>query len=619
VEKKSVHLFLIISLASVILQAAVIWSLDFINTRGSSYADITDGNVDAAEIPHNKPLILSLPAGADSSYSFSITSDRRQALSLLFEDAHAPYRLFIQGTLAGQNTFPKEQAYRPEIGYSVFPVMGPEYLYTQDEVDGEPAMTGSLGSLITLERKTPPFKPSSQALFYLGTSETIDKLVQVRSMYVSALCICFVLILLASSIVYLKYRTDYMFFTLLISLVSVLKSLIVGDMPFPGGFAGITPENMFYWDSITGIVNFLLSQLLCFRLFQFRMKKSHLYLYISVFLIAETAYIVFHYLPLMVGMHGIGVLLILYTGAYAYKRGVPQSVLLLFTYSIFSATVVYRFLITFIWFPRGYVSEIVFSPQLGNLLYLAAFLFSVIMIYSHRLKDLEKQQKLLERITLFRGINHDLKLPLSVIKLNAQMLKAYETTAREKDEISSTILEATTELEGLSSNINGFLMAEKPPELHSSTAIYEHLEQLARHYSHRAEQEQIDFTLILPPQDAVVAIDFHHFDRMMQNLVDNAFKYTASPGFIRVGCTIGKVVRIVIEDSGIGMTRDEVANACEPLYRAESSRNTEGSGLGLSVVQSIVDGIQGSLKIQSTPGKGTTIIIVLPVAGQKAR
>jgi len=623
VEGKSGQLLLSILLASVLLQVAVIWSLDFINTHGSVHADITNGTVDASEIPSGKPLILSLPVGLDSSYSFGITSEHRRVLSLLFEDVHAPYRLFIQGTIAGQNTFPEKPAYRPEISYSVFVVTGPEYLYDRDEpeideVEGESDTTGNTSSIITLEQKNPPVKPSSQALFYLGTPEAISKLVQVRVMLVSVLCVCFLIVLIASSIIFLKYQTDYMFFLLLISLVSVLKSIIVGDLPFPGEFAGIRLRNMFYWDSIAGIINFFLSQLLCVRLFQFRIRRRWLFLYTAVFLVAEIGYIVFRYLPLMVGMHGIGVVLILYMGAHAYQRRVPHSLLLLITYSIFSATVIYRFLITFNWFSRGYVSEIVYSPQIGNLLYMAAFLFSVISMYSLRLKDLEKQHLLLERITMLRGINHDLKLPLSVIKLNAQMLKTYETTSQEKDELSSTILEATIELEGITSNIHGLLMAEQPLNLQIPTHVHERLEQLERHYSHRAEKQQMDFTFVFPSRDAVVAIEPQLFDRMMQNVVDNAFKYASSPGFVRIGCTIDKVVKIIIEDSGIGMTRDEVENACEPLYRAEASRTTEGSGLGLSIVQSIVDGIKGSLKIRSTPGKGTTIIIVLPIARGKA-
>ncbi|MCF7933387.1 MAG: hypothetical protein K9L73_01185 [Spirochaetia bacterium] len=598
-NRRGVRILLSIAALSVVLHAAVICSLDLMNTHWADYADLSSGTIDAAAIPRDSPLIFSLSGQPADRNCFRIITEPSERLALIYEDVHAPYRLSIQGETMGQNLLPHGPAYREEMGYSFYQVESPG--------------TGDAALQLCLERKVLPVKPSVQALFYLGTPKVITDMIRLRSMYASALFVCFLIILFISTVAYLRYRADHMLIMVLISLVSVFKSIIAGDLPHLSALMGVTLGNMLFWDSLTGVLNFLLSQLLCYRLFRFRVQKRWLYLYIAVFFLVQTGYLLTHYLPLMVGMHLLGILLILYMGSSAYSRDVPYSILLMSTYSIFSATVIYRFLITFGVFSRGAFSEMFFSPQIGNLLYLSAFLFSVLMLYWARLNELERQQKLLDRITLLRGLNHDLKLPLSVIKLNAQMLNAYEASREEALEYSETILEAAAELEGLTGHIHGFLTSGEPTDTAYETQLQQRLEHLKQQYLQRSVLQGITFTVTGPSEDVYVAASPQQVDRMLHNLIDNAFKYTRGPGIVSLTCTADRSsIQITVEDDGIGMSPQETSRACEPLYRAHSSRNREGAGLGHSVVSSVIESMKGTLQITSTPGVGTKISITLP-------
>ena len=100
-------------------------------------------------------------------------------------------------------------------------------------------------------------------------------------------------------------------------------------------------------------------------------------------------------------------------------------------------------------------------------------------------------------------------------------------------------------------------------------------------------------------------IDPIWFDRMIYNLVDNAFKYSKAAG--RVTLEYKKVKRkiiITVSDTGIGMTVEEISKAFIPFYRADKSRSKTGLGLGLSVIKSVVEKLDGNIRITSQVDEG---------------
>jgi signal transduction histidine kinase len=108
--------------------------------------------------------------------------------------------------------------------------------------------------------------------------------------------------------------------------------------------------------------------------------------------------------------------------------------------------------------------------------------------------------------------------------------------------------------------------------------------------------------------------------RAFQNLIDNAVKYGAGGGWIGIsGEHAGSVVKVTIADRGIGIEAAEQERIFEPFYRAPDvvAAQTQGAGLGLSLVQRIVLAHSGRVSVKSTPKAGSEFVVELPAAGEE--
>lgn len=102
--------------------------------------------------------------------------------------------------------------------------------------------------------------------------------------------------------------------------------------------------------------------------------------------------------------------------------------------------------------------------------------------------------------------------------------------------------------------------------------------------------------------------------RAFLNILENAVKYTPRKGRIRI--LLKKEhshAKIQVSDTGIGIAEKDLPHVFERFYRGSGTDKTLGSGLGLAITQSIIHGHLGKIQVKSIPGKGTTIIVVLPI------
>jgi PAS domain S-box-containing protein len=124
-------------------------------------------------------------------------------------------------------------------------------------------------------------------------------------------------------------------------------------------------------------------------------------------------------------------------------------------------------------------------------------------------------------------------------------------------------------------------------------------------------------TLNLPANLPAVRADAAKLRQALTNILGNAVKYSPQGGGIVIAGAprlVGdkSMVSLVITDHGIGMTGEQVARACERFYRADTSGNIPGTGLGMAIVKEVVELLGGSIGIASAPRLGTTVTILLP-------
>jgi two-component system phosphate regulon sensor histidine kinase PhoR len=121
---------------------------------------------------------------------------------------------------------------------------------------------------------------------------------------------------------------------------------------------------------------------------------------------------------------------------------------------------------------------------------------------------------------------------------------------------------------------------------------------------------QINVQENLPP----IKADLFKLEQALINLLDNAVKYTDHGEIVITADVQHKKVRLQIRDTGIGIPRSDISHVFERFYVVDKSRSRKfgGTGLGLSIVKHIVQLHHGSMDIESTLGKGTSVTVILP-------
>src|SRR5262245_25275302 len=130
-----------------------------------------------------------------------------------------------------------------------------------------------------------------------------------------------------------------------------------------------------------------------------------------------------------------------------------------------------------------------------------------------------------------------------------------------------------------------------------------------------AEDRQIKLVAELPARCTLLA-DRQRLQRAIANLIDNALKYTPAKGHVTVLLIDeGAQVKLVFEDTGIGIPPSEMTRIFERFYRCDVNRSEPGNGLGLSLSLANARAHGGEIAVSSTLGQGSTFILVLPRRG----
>lgn len=213
---------------------------------------------------------------------------------------------------------------------------------------------------------------------------------------------------------------------------------------------------------------------------------------------------------------------------------------------------------------------------------------------------------------LARNVLHDLRAPITNIYNEADRLAHSLVGA---DEASAAIMSASRSLlriidtnAEISRNYSG--CEDEPAALVDlSEVIRESIEV----YSAVAEEKGVCLKAQLPDDPVCMKGHSAKLQRLVGNLVDNAIKFTPTGGSVRVGLSAAADgIRLSVSDTGIGIPGPEVNCIYERFYRCAEARTLPGSGLGLSMVHSIVEFYNGKIDCDSTPNSGTTFDILFP-------
>ncbi len=132
-----------------------------------------------------------------------------------------------------------------------------------------------------------------------------------------------------------------------------------------------------------------------------------------------------------------------------------------------------------------------------------------------------------------------------------------------------------------------------------------------------AQEFALQRPVVVEAPDALVLVqgDRVHLDRMLQNLVGNAIKYSSPAAPVAVAVTRGDADAVIdVQDRGVGIPVAELPRVFERYYRAATAHGVAGSGIGLSGAKEIVEQHGGTIAVESVEGVGTTVTVILPLA-----
>ncbi len=211
--------------------------------------------------------------------------------------------------------------------------------------------------------------------------------------------------------------------------------------------------------------------------------------------------------------------------------------------------------------------------------------------------------------------SHELRTPLTILRGEIELALSRERSATEYRRVLESGLEETVRLTHIVESL-AFLArgdANQASDLDTSVSLSALVHEIATALARPAEAKSLN--LILDMSDATLAqADADALRRMTRNLLENAIAYTPPGGQITLTTSAnGHECRLVVADTGIGIAPEDLPHVFDRFFRADKARvNTGGSGLGLSIVQSIVAVHQGHIKAESEPGHGSRFIVTLP-------
>jgi two-component system, OmpR family, sensor histidine kinase BaeS len=215
-----------------------------------------------------------------------------------------------------------------------------------------------------------------------------------------------------------------------------------------------------------------------------------------------------------------------------------------------------------------------------------------------------------ERRRLLAEVSHELRTPLTVIQGNVEaMIDGLYPADREHLE---RIQAETRQLERLIEDLRTLSLAEtgQLPLQREPTDVDALVRDVAGAFEADAQTAGVELGIHVPADLPELEVDGRRIRQVISNLLANALRHTPHGGRVTVTARAAEAgIRLEVADTGVGMSVEAVEHAFERFWRAGESA---GAGLGLAIVRDLVTAHGGTVSIDSQPGKGTTVSVVLP-------
>jgi signal transduction histidine kinase len=263
----------------------------------------------------------------------------------------------------------------------------------------------------------------------------------------------------------------------------------------------------------------------------------------------------------------------------------------------------------------------------SDLLLRVPFMLGISVLYGHLTNEVKRDKRRIQQLKqteefkrqVVCALAHDVKAPLSVILGHAELLAGSFGGQPNPAEQTLSLKCIRENIDRIVNLVIGFLNVSElvtPKAESSKTAVEINpiLRDVIQQQTIALRKKNLDLRLELAEDLKPCHGDHNQLERVLWNLIDNAIKYTPPGGAIALTSRMvaGKI-SLSISDSGVGIPKAELPNLFREFKRFEGSANTEGTGLGLFIVKTILDDHNGTITVESDRGAGTTFKVELPV------
>ncbi|MGE5302605.1 MAG: sensor histidine kinase, partial [Alphaproteobacteria bacterium] len=322
--------------------------------------------------------------------------------------------------------------------------------------------------------------------------------------------------------------------------------------------------------------------------------------------------------------------------AMILREQTPWDLLLLFFFCVFIAAIGENLIqvgigsvllsVVFLLFVSPNAKDaLTISP---DLLLRVPFMFGVSLFYGYMSSQVKQERQRMEQMQealrirqqFVSALAHDIKTPLNVILGHAELLGGQYGRQEDPTERLVSLQCIRQNIDRIVQLLTDFLAVSKLETVGLGMVtrlaqLNTIAEEVVAQQMVTAHDKNLTMTLDLDKELKPVMGDHNQLQRALGNLVSNAIKFTPHSGSIRIESRMIKDdVSIEVTDTGPGIPKEDLPDLFSQFKRLNGSANTEGSGLGLFIVKTIVEAHNGHVAVDSTKGAGTTFTILIPAS-----